>query len=76
MDKVFCPYCGSRELDRNYNYDTAQTEYECQFCGENFIDGDLIYCEKCNTQLVYDEVYHDDEGETICEDCFNKFYNK
>lgn len=76
MDKVFCPYCGSEELDRNYNYDTAQTEYECQFCGENFIDGDLIYCENCNAQLIYDDVYHDDEGETICEDCFNKFYNK
>mgnify|MGYP003542956836 FL=1 len=76
MNKTFCPYCGSDDIDRNYNYDTANTEYECRFCGESFLDSELVYCEKCNAQIMYDEVHHDDEGDTICPDCFNKFYNK
>lgn len=76
MDKVFCPYCGSEELDRNYNYDTAQVEYECRFCGETFNDNEIVCCDICGEQILFGDVYHDDEGETICEDCFNKFYNK
>ena len=47
MNKTFCPYCGSDDIDRNYNYDTANTEYECRFCGESFMDSELVYCEKC-----------------------------
>jgi transposase-like protein len=66
---TICPYCGSDNVDGNYNYDTANVEYECNFCGETFTDKDLVYCEKCGVQLMYDNVYHNDEGDTICQVC-------
>ena len=77
MNTIFCPECGhSKDIDRNYNYDTAQTEYECGFCGETFTDNERVYCEICGEQILFGEVYHNDEGDTICADCHQKNFNK
>jgi DNA-directed RNA polymerase subunit RPC12/RpoP len=76
MSTIHCIECGHHDLDRNYNYDTGRVEYECQFCGETFTDDDIIYCEHCGEQVFLYDMYHNDEGETICEDCYNKIYNK
>ena len=76
MKTIHCIECGHHDLDRNYNYDTARVEYECKFCGETFTDDDVIYCEVCDKQILFNDIYHNDEGETICEDCFNKVYDK
>lgn len=68
-NKVFCPYCGSEELDNNYNYDTANTDYECKICGETFTHNDIVYCEDCGEQIMFDDIVNNG-GSIICPDCY------
>ena len=66
---LFCPYCGSEELNSNYNYDTANLEYECEFCGEEFTDMQLVYWEDCDEQIMFDDIVNY-QGEILCPECY------
>lgn len=65
---IFCPYCGGEQINTNYNYDTANLDCECEFCGEEFTDKQLVYCDDCNEQIMFDDIvrYH---GEILCPEC-------
>ena len=75
-EKVYCPECGHDDIDSNYNYDYANMEYECRYCGETFTDNEIVHCEICGEQILFGDIYHNDEGDAICEDCFKKVYDK
>lgn len=71
MDKIFCPECGCTELIRNYNYDTANVEYECQFCDHCFTDRELVFCEDCGKQIM-SGISITLNGDVLCSNCAKK----
>ena len=71
-ENIVCPICESEELDKNYNYDTAHTDYECKECGHTFTEDSLIFCDQCGKQVIGNPIWS--EGMTFCSmDCCNTF---
>ena len=59
---IKCPICGSEDVQGDYNYDYGTTSYHCNFCDEDFNEGDITFCEQCGKQIVEGEnhIIHED----------------
>ncbi|MBR6515473.1 MAG: IS1 family transposase [Bacilli bacterium] len=68
--KVHCTRCGSDDVEKNYNYNSGKTDFECQECGHHFTHRDITYCEDCGRQIIEEEFVF--LNETLCKDCYNK----
>lgn len=69
MCEYRCHFCGSTNVERNYNYDTAYLDFECKDCGETYNETILIYCDRCDCQIPQDEV-ENLNGDVLCEECY------
>ena len=61
-----CPYCGSTELNSDFNYDIADVIYECKDCGKEFRDCDCQYCDGCGEQINPNEEKIECDGMVYC----------
>lgn len=69
---IHCPHCGSDDVIKNYNYDTALIDYECRECGADFTDNNLQFCDGCGEQIIGNGIW--DDGYLFCSmECCNTF---
>lgn len=64
-----CVYCGSFELSKNFDYDTAHTHYECEDCGGTFTEQDLRFCDICGKQILKGEEHYNEDNFLVCSHC-------
>lgn len=73
MEKIICPHCGSDMVISNFDYDTSKCFYECEACGHQFSENDIVYCDECGEQITEDERI-DYNGMVFCsKDCLKEY---
>ena len=75
MSKTICPICGW-EVDGNYNYDTSNTDFECEECGHTFTHHDIKHCDECGKEInPHTDDVQNINGMTFCSTkCVEKWY--
>ncbi len=75
-NKILCPHCGSDMVaNKGYNYDTSYLDYECEECGNQFTNNDVVYCDECGSQVIEDNRI-DYDGLVFCSKECAESYKK
>jgi hypothetical protein len=64
---TFCPECG----DEYQREDTYERKRACMSCTGDELDAE---CDRCSDRCDSNNTITTGDGQTICEECFNRFY--
>lgn len=54
--------------------DCAVPAYPCRGASCPLRHVEVHYCDRCDEELVYDEIYETDDGQELCEYCHDALY--